>query len=51
MSIPCERFFLYEVMRFLIESGTGADIFFIEDALVVTAVELESGIGGTRTWR
>ena len=45
MSSPYRRFFLYAVMRFLIESGTQADIFFIEDALAVTPVELESGTG------
>ena len=29
----------------------GANIFFVEDALAVTAVELESDIRGTRTWK
>ena len=38
MSSPCGRFFLHAVMRFLIKSGTGADIFFVGDALAVTAV-------------
>ena len=45
MSSPCRRFFLHAVMRFLIESGTRADIFFVGDALAVTAVELKSGTG------
>ena len=51
MSSPCRRFFLYAAMRFLIESGTRADIFFVGNALAVAAVEIGSGTGGTRTWR
>ena len=46
---PCGRFFLHAVMRFLIESGTGANIFFVGDTLAVTAVELEIGTAGTKT--
>ena len=45
MSSLCGRFFLHAVMRFLIESRTGADILFVGDALVITAVELKSGTG------
>ena len=41
MSSPCGRFFLHAVMRFLIESGTRANIFFVGVVWVATAVELE----------
>ena len=41
MSSLCGRFFLHAVMRFLIESGTRADIFFVGDMWAATAVELK----------
>ena len=46
---PVQKILLYAVIRFLIESGTKADIFFVGDALAVTPVELGSDTTGTRT--
>lgn len=40
MSNLYEKFFLYTVMRFLIEFRTEANIFFAEDVLAVIVVEL-----------
>ena len=40
MSSACGWFFLYAVMRFLIDSRTGADMSFVGDVWAVTAVAL-----------